>query len=81
MNLGIYSSHRSSLVAPQLAHVRAEGGYLACGATLCPEIEKPATAVPGGPIGKNLMLMLLRVDPVGTLASLGLERFDFIASL
>jgi hypothetical protein len=64
---------------PQLAHVRAEAAAWTCGTT-CHQKKKslPRQRRAGGP-GKNLMLMLLRVEPVGALASVGLERFDFVA--
>jgi hypothetical protein len=45
---------------------------------LSAEAEKPATAMPGGPGGRQAMLP---VDAVGALAVLGLEGFDGVSGL
>ena len=60
--------------------VHSGGGGLTCGPTCQesrPAAEKPAAAVPGGPVEGRVMLF---VDPVGAHAAVGFEALDGIAS-
>ena len=65
------TSRRSGPRCATVAHVRAEAPCLEVWDHCHPEAEKPATAMPGGRLVENVML--LRIDTVSALGSFGLN--------